>query len=366
MKAAICMTLVASAAVAQTQPSWNAAALPTFNYSSDTGVGFGARGKLIRSADGVAPYWMQLEAQLYGTTGGTQMHFASVDFPSLFGSGWRLDGVVGFRRNVAARYYGLGEHDRFDEGDDRTLYLETAPLARVRARRKLFGHGSVQIGYRWLCETIAAPEGSLLMDEKPFGFGGGTYSEVSAGFAWDTRDDELMPTRGVLIEGSIRGTAKILGSTGDALGLYGSAAAYQPIAAGWVVAARFVVDATIGNVPFNRMGDFGTLLSPNVITAGVGGSQTVRGLMQNELVGARKIVSNFEVRFPIVDFVAFKQDLGIAGVAFVDAGKVDAGRFRLGAGGGLRIRWGRFFLVRLDAGYAEERVRFYADFGHVF
>jgi hypothetical protein len=32
----------------------------------------------------------------------------------------------------------------------------------------------------------------------------------------------------------------------------------------------------------------------------------------------------------------------------------------------LRIFWGEYFVLRCDAGYAEGRLRIYADFGHIF
>lgn len=372
IRPALCVLLIAGSAYAQADagtepPHWSFAAMPTFNYSSDTGLGFGARGKAQRLANGTAPYWLSLEAQLYGTTGGTQMHFLSADMPSIAGSAWRVDALAGFRRNVAAHYYGLGEHPRFQDGEeDESIYVETAPVVRVRARRTFLGHASLQLGYRAFFESISAREGSLLRKDSPFGIEGGPYSELSVGVAWDTRDDELVPTRGVLIETSVRTTARFLGSTGNAVGVFGSAAGYQPIYKGWLLAARVAVDATFGDVPFNRAGDFGTLLNPNLVVAGIGGGLTVRGLLQSEYVGARKLVTNLELRFPLVAFEVFKQQLTFSGVAFADAGQVDKGPVRLGAGGGLRIRWGKFFMVRLDAGYAEDRVRFYADFGHVF
>ena len=37
-----------------------------------------------------------------------------------------------------------------------------------------------------------------------------------------------------------------------------------------------------------------------------------------------------------------------------------------GVGGGLRVAWGPYFIVRADLGYAEGRARLYADFGQVF
>lgn len=358
IRAAVVLAVLAVPAFAQEAPHWSFAALPTFNYSSDTGFGFGARGKAERPG-------LFLEAQLYGTTTGTQMHFLSADLPSVAGSAWRIDALAGFRRNTAAHYYGLGDHPRVTEEDDE-IYTETAPLVRARARRKFFGHASLQLGYRAFFETIRARPDSKLAADAPFGVRGGAYSELSAGVAWDTRDDELVPGRGVLIETALRTTTHLIGSTGEAVGLYASAAGYQPLAKGWLIAARIAVDGTFGDVPFNRAGDFGTLISPQHVVAGVGGGLTVRGLLQSEYVGARKLVTNLELRFPLFGFEIFKQQLTFSGVAFADAGQVDSGPVRLGAGGGLRIRWGKFFIVRLDTGYAEDRVRFYADFGHVF
>ena len=142
--------LLTAAVLAQAEdpapPHWSFAAMPTFNYSSDTGFGFGARGKAQRVANGVTPYWMSIEAQLYGSTGGTQMHFLSIDLPSIAGSGWRVEALGGFRRNVAAHYYGLGDHPPVSEEHD-DVYVETAPLMRLRARRALAGHLSLQLGW---------------------------------------------------------------------------------------------------------------------------------------------------------------------------------------------------------------------------
>ena len=126
------------------------------------------------------------------------------------------------------------------------------------------------------------------------------------------------------------------------------------------------IDAAWGDIPFNRAGDFGTLVSPALVVAGVGGGLSVRGLPQSEYVGKLKLVSNVELRFALFGFQFFGERLTPSGVAFVDAGKVDLGDVHLGAGGRPAHPLGQVLLVRLDAGYAEGGVRFYADFGHVF
>ena len=353
------------AELTQAQPHWGFAGTPLFNYSSDTGVGFGARGMAQRRVEGASRYSLSLEAQAYGSSGGTQLHFLSIDVPSIAGSAWRLDALAGYYRNAAAHYYGLGNHPRVSE-EALESHLESAPVARLRARRTFLGHASLQLGYRMFYQSITAPERSLLAREAPFGSGGGAFSELSLGLAWDTRDDELAPTRGVLLETAARSTLKALGSTGNAAGFYASASAYQPIRSGWLIAARVAVDGWVGDVPFDRLGDFGTLLSPFLVVSGMGGGLTVRGLVQSEYVGKVKLVGNFELRFPLGGFDLFSRRVTFSGVAFADAGQVDGGPARLGIGGGLRIRWGQFFLVRMDAGYAEDRARFYLDFGNVF
>ncbi len=353
------------AEVTAAAPHWGFAAMPLVNFSSDTGLGLGARAKAQRLLGADGPTGVSLEAQAYGSTGGTQLHFLSVDVPSLAGSQWRLDALAGYFRNVGAHYYGLGDHPRLAEGTGDT-FVESTPVARVRTRRKLVRALSLQLGYRLFVQDVTASETSQLRREVPFGNRGGAFSELAAALAWDTRDDELVPSRGVLVETSVRSTLRLLGSSGDSVGVFASAAGYQPIARGWLVAARVAVDAAWGDVPFNRQGDFGTLLSGFLVVAGVGGGLSVRGLLQSEYVGKLKLVSNVELRFPLLAFQLFSQQLALSGVAFVDAGQVNGGALRLGAGGGLRILWGKFFIVRLDAGYAEDRVRFYADFGHVF
>jgi hypothetical protein len=160
------MTAVLLAVVLTAEsPGWSFAAMPTFNYASDTGLGLGARVKAERLVEGVTPYGVGLEAQAYFSTGGTQLHFVSVDVPSLAGSAWRVDALVGFSRNVAAHAFGLGDPA---PGVD-TVFRQTTGLLRVRARRAFstdtsdpLARLSAQFGYRGFVERLEVPKGSAL------------------------------------------------------------------------------------------------------------------------------------------------------------------------------------------------------------
>jgi hemolysin activation/secretion protein len=135
------------------------------------------------------------------------------------------------------------------------------------------------------------------------------------------------------------------------------------------------LDATWGDVPFDRLQDFGSLLTPFFSLSGVGGGLTVRGLRQSEYVGDTKAIANAEVRWQFGEVDVWREHVRLSSVAFVDAGRVWQGRdpaplpafgVHPGAGGGLRLAWGKLVVLRADVGYAEGAARGYADFRHVF
>src|SRR5207237_883657 len=85
--------LLATAAHAKAQ--YSGAAMPLTSYSSDTGLGFGARAFARRLGDG-EELPVKLEAQAFGTTYGQQFHFASLEVPHAFGTRMRLELLGGY------------------------------------------------------------------------------------------------------------------------------------------------------------------------------------------------------------------------------------------------------------------------------
>ena len=352
-------------------PSVSSEVLPLVSYSSDVGVGLGARGMVQRSAPGVEPYEASLEAQGFATTIGDQFHFLFVDLPHLGGSSFRLDVLGGYRRDSSAAYYGVGDHPTPAAGlpDSYDSYTEEAPVVRVRLRRPIIGALSAIGGYRFLWQRIDRDASSLLAQQAPLGVDGGPYGEVAAGLAWDTRDDEMEPARGVLVEATARGTAPASGSRYVAGGAFLSASAYGALLPTLVLAGRVAADETWGDVPFDRLQDFGSLVAPFFQVSGVGGALTVRGLRQSEYIGHGKAIANAEVRWRFATVHVWGRDVRFSSVAFADAGAVwspGAPTLHPGTGGGLRIAWGKLVVLRADAAYAEGGVRVYADFRHVF
>jgi hypothetical protein len=368
-----------SAAIAETSsaPTYAYAAVPLVSYSSDTGLGLGLRGIVQRRTEGAEPYALSLEAQGFATTSGTQFHFAFLDVPRLGSGSLRLDVLAGYDRNSAAPYYGIGNHPAIASSGPTPFdaYLEEYPVLRARMRGPLWRDLTALAGYRLLLQRVVAGPRSRLAEDAPLGIDGGPYSEASIGLGWDTRDNEMEPTRGALLEATVRVTTPITGSRYLSGGAFSSAAAYRAIAARVVVAGRVALDETWGDVPFDRLQDFGSLLTPFFLLSGVGGGLTVRGLPQSEYVGRAKAIANVELRWQFGEIDFCRERIRLSSIAFVDAGRVWQGPdppglaalgVHAGAGGGVRIAWGKLVVLRADVGFAEGAARAYADFGNVF
>jgi len=360
-----------------TAPSYAYAAVPLVSYSSDTGLGLGLRGVVQRRPGDAEPHAFSLEAQGFATTGGTQLHFAFLDVPRLGGSPLRLDVLAGYDRSSAAPYYGIGNHPALASSASTQLdtYLEQYPVLRARVRGPLWRDLSAMAGYRLLLQRVVADPQSRLAQDAPLGVDGGAYAEASLGLGWDTRDNGMEPTRGELLEATARATAPLLGSRYLSGGAFLSAAGYQAIGARVVVAGRVAIDETWGDVPFDRLQDFGSLLTPFFLLSGVGGGLTVRGLRQSEYIGRTKAIANAELRWKWVEIDVCHEHVRLSSVAFVDGGRVWQGPdppgltalgVHAGAGGGLRIAWGKLVVLRADVAFAEGAVGMYADFGNVF
>jgi outer membrane protein insertion porin family/translocation and assembly module TamA len=169
---------------------------------------------------------------------------------------------------------------------------------------------------------------------------------------WDTSDNILNPTRGILLRGELDHSTTALISTESFFKLLLEARHYYPIRERLILASRL----TIGGInPYA-----GSDSVPSNVRFFAGGPGTIRGYPPNRvgpldnegrpLGGDSLLVGSVELRFPI------SGDLG--GVVFVDAGNVytsspgwDLGDLRVGVGPGIRYNTpvGPF---RLDFGIA--------------
>lgn len=342
------------------------------NFTSDFGFGLGLVGSLFRFAHGIEPYQFDIDAGLYATTGGMRMAGFLTDFPQIGGSKWRLNTMLAYNRNLGATYYGIGNSGQATPGKSSkyNYYDLEDPTLRVYVRRPLWRSLLGYFGVRLSSDHPRAAADSLVAATRPYGIAGGAYNQINLGLLWDSRDNEHNPHSGTLAELSARSALHLLGSAHQTYSLFVSWAHYQPLARGLVLATRLAFDRQWGDVPFTHMDDFGGLFP----ASGLGGSNTLRGVLSNQFMGKVKVLGNVEGRLHLFATTISERPLEIGAVAFSDIGRAWATQdadgplwnLQKSLGAGLRLVWDKVFVLRADVGFVQDGYRIYVDYWQAF
>ena len=401
--------------------------LPAVSYDSDLGFGFGAIASLARFASGFRPYKWRLELLVQATVkrapgGGAQFPFhddyLNMDFPGLLGNRLRITARVGFRKFANTGYYGFGNDSQaetpwegIDPDEDLAGYQAARrfhqfdhiyPLVFFNARIKLWDRSTVEqrrriealVGLNATYNLVRPYAGSKLEGDIAALAADTTDTRALArllrgtdphallvfnlGLLFDTRDHEYTPTRGSFTELSVRSSPGVQQDLRYAA-LTLNTAWYKAIVGEWLsVGIRGVADVILGDAPFYELTRFGALMPRD----GPGGGWSLRGVPRQRYAGKVKLIQNLELRSLFWRFSVGKSRFVVGAVAFVDAARIwadtratlidgrsiDGGSFKVGTGGGLRVRWGETFLIRFDGAYSptEHTPGFYVDIGHVF
>ncbi len=154
---------------------------------------------------------------------------------------------------------------------------------------------------------------------------GGSQLELKAGLVYDTRDHEPAPSKGIWAEVIAYGSPDIMERNDNA---------YIKVAAHFrhyitllpdrlTLAYHLAYQGTVaGNAPFYVQQAISTLYLRQINSEGLGGINTVRGILFNRMVGDGYFWGNLELRCRLFDFRLFGQDWYMAVNPFLDAGTV--------------------------------------------
>jgi outer membrane protein assembly factor BamA len=195
------------------------------------------------------------------------------------------------------------------------------------------------------------------------------------GLVYDTRDDETDTRAGAYHQLKVRLSP---GGIGLLPYRYGQASAVArfyatPIRRWLTLGLRVVGDAQFGDPPFYELARYED-------TFAFGGGNGVRGIPGQRYYGKLKVFGNFEVRSELVTFSVSAKEYALGWVAFFDAGRLWAdgqapssldgsgSGLKYGAGGGLRFRQGKSFVVRADVAWSPDArpLGAYVTAGHAF
>lgn len=359
--------------------------LPFAFYSPNTGWNYGIR---LHWADyRRRPYRYRLTMHVHRSTEGKLKNRVRLKVPRISGTGFglRLEFIRG--RNLRTRYYGLGNNSVFNRDftdaksdlfkDENYYYyvLDRDPRILVSLLRQLYGPVSMSVGLGLeRIEVEQRGEQAFYLERgTPDGVVDGFSGFISATINWDTRDDEVVPRRGMFLEWSYESARNSL------LGLFFeqidfrritlTSAYYIPLTRRWNFSHRLVVETLSGAVPLYAYGEIGG--SRRV--KGLGGSDSLRGLDTQRFTDDARFFSNAELRFHLYELLFYRQHIEWQAAAFVDAGRVWSGLDELGlagmhfsGGGELRLVWDADFVIRVGLGAAGEQADIWLSLGQNF
>lgn len=394
---------------AEKKRGWSALLLPNIRLNPDEGFGLGLVMHAAYADLEAKPYKLYLGLRSMATLKLVQRHELAFDAVRIFGTPLRVDGRVGFYAVVFEPFCGVGPEVTCDpaaaskmaerrglEGEDRAAFENTyyamrmlRPYAWANFRYdlplglKLFGGGRIEYVYPGAFGDVLAGEllvegpypDSMFAQYAPDGQEG--LSHVwQGGLVYDTRDHEPDPTRGVLVEGSLRGAHAFIGSAWDFAGANVGVRAFAPLDPyeRLILASRLVLDAATGDVPVQELARVGGIIDYRAF----GGVAAGRGIRQQRYIGQGKAISQNELRWRAARVVGLGTRVDVVLLGFVDAATVvtetlapfkEPWTLGLSGGGGMRLVVNRNIVLRFDLGFSREEgfvPAFYIDSGQTF
>ena len=153
--------------------------------------------------------------------------------------------------------------------------------------------------------------------------GGGFSSAVRMGLQYDTRDKEGAPTRGIWAEAHLMLAPKWLGTTNPFYRYSATWRQYFPLVDNDILtfAYRLNYQGTFGDsAPFYIL-PYLTRMGKDFDKDGMGGFDSVRGVMRDRVVGLDMATWTAEFRWRFVKFVLWKQNIAF-GLTFFSDGSV--------------------------------------------
>jgi hypothetical protein len=405
--------------------------LPAVAYSPELGfilagmAGFYNNGRRDDGFFSITPYRTALTILASASTRGMASLQVIGDAPYFLDSAFRVRARIYFSRNPVETYFGTGETtmgqlsapdgrayssyaDYYDDllriRDGSTnayfdYYLSRLLLGEVLVERNLSrffrAAAGLTVSRHWIHdytrdfvpgvtdsgeadrEDAVMGTTRLRADYESgliYGFEGGMSTCLRLGMAFDSRDLEPFPRRGMFHDLLLTWSPRFLGSdsaysiTCLTTRFYASP---FPDALDLVLAARLGLVVKSGEVPFYKMN---SIPSTDRSVIGLGGEYTLRGFRLSRFSGPVFSLGNLEARLIFASFALGADRIELAAVPFLDFGRVhdrlsglSLKGLKLCGGLGLRAVVSQSFVVSMDVGFsAEESFSIYMTYGQIF
>ena len=361
------LTLLTLAASAQdstkVRKGWTFGVLPSFSYDADLGLQLGALTNIYYFGDGsIYPEYFH---SFYAEAATTSKHYGlfrlsydskylipnhrlSIDLTYLPDQMCDFYGFNGYATHYNAGYATVGSDDyltrayykmkrdlfRFSADLQGTiskpwywnvglglLYYNCGTVDAARLNRYASGDDTLQVGAPTLYDEYV----SLGYIKGREGGSNGYHPYLHAGITFDTRDRQQNPSRGIHADAFLTYYAG-LGDYSDCNNLKFNAAwrHYVPIIDRRLTFAyRVGTQLNIaGESPFYLNTYLNQLYMQRVIYEGLGGANSIRGILRNRILAQGVAFANVEFRVQVAQFTIGKEHFYIGLNPFMDAGMV--------------------------------------------
>lgn len=436
--AAVCLALVSLTAFSQekeTKKGWSLSALPAVSYSHDLGFQYGAFGHVYNYGDGtIYPKFKQdIGWELsHFTKGRTRAHL-SLDTKYLI-PGIRFMASATYVNDPLYNFYGFngmaqdyltdlaGNADYLNSvsAADKLLYAVRGvnPFAeqvgynfmrRDMLRVLMDFQGEIVPGFNW-AGGLAFWDYMIGDQDAKYGYDtkstlynhyvskgvirpeeqfGGIRLEAKAGVSYDTRDIEAAPNKGIWAEAYLNASPDLF-KDGNPFYMKANLHFRQFLSlpfswkgGGAVFAYHLAYQGTIaGETPWYMQANINNLILRQMISEGLGSSNTIRGTFTSRMIGEGYAWANTELRVKLVSFKLLGQYFYLAANPFFDFGAIvqpyrldemanlpelalkykatgddlksairkDACALQHSYGAGLKIGWNQNFIVSVEMG----------------
>ena len=324
---------------------WNFGPLPAVSYNSDLGFQYGALCDVFYFGNGSTypTYLHKFNVELSHYTKGETIAHIFYDSKYLL-PGLRVTAALSYLESAMSPFYGFNGYAsplNMDLTKNSSYYYMNRTMLRGIAdiQGNIFDKLTWMTGLTfWNVTTgdvqLEKYKNEVSLYEKYVESGlikeneiSGTHLEFKGGLIYDTRDMEAAPTKGYC--------AEVVASLSPAL--FGDAEAYGRIMASWrqfipilkdnlVLGYRLSYQQTFGNTPFYLQQTITPLYLRQIKNEGLGGKNSVRGILQNRILGDGYAWANIEARIKIARFSFINQNWYVALNPFIDMGIITKDR----------------------------------------
>lgn len=379
---------------------WRATPMPILGYHTDHGFLFGASTDIYnygRQPSLYPGYRQKIHCEISHFTGGRTFADIEYDDPTLI-PGVRLSASMTAQIDPLYNFYGFGgDVTTYDRSIDRN-----GGVAFYSYKRNFFHIQTAMSGWlsphlRWnvslafrrylngeISDSRYDPGNTLFHLYRTSGIirdneTDGSFLEFKGGISYDSRDNWLAPSRGISADLFLVGDPDIFRTGYSFLQLCAHFRHYVTPGPDWLtIAFHLAWQGTVaGEAPFYMQQNIHSLHFTTQFSEGLGGYNTLRGLLNSRLVGDGYAWANFELRCRLFSWTIAGMECFLGVNPFFDMGMITnpyrldeiaatgqasydelkslATRLHKSAGAGLKFGLGDIYILSLEAGKSFSR-----------